>query len=85
MSALSKVAAAAALIAIASTAALAAGLGGSISPQIGGGVDFGTDGGISGKSAPAAPAASGKILLVDGASFILQTDGTSKICRAGGC
>ena len=27
----------------------------------------------------------GKILLVDGASFILQTDGTSKICLAGGC
>lgn len=25
------------------------------------------------------------ILLVDGASFILQTDGTSKICLAGGC
>jgi hypothetical protein len=30
-------------------------------------------------------ASSGKILLVDGASFILQTDGTSKICRAAGC
>lgn len=27
----------------------------------------------------------GKILLVDGSSFILQTNGTSKICRAGGC
>lgn len=30
-------------------------------------------------------AVTGKILLVDGASFILQTDGTSKICLAGGC
>lgn len=27
----------------------------------------------------------GKILLVDGTSFILQTDAVSKICRAGGC
>lgn len=27
----------------------------------------------------------GKILLVDGVSFILQTDGASKICRAAGC
>lgn len=34
----------------------------------------------------AAPVTSnGKILLVDGVSFILQTDGASKICRAGGC
>jgi len=31
------------------------------------------------------PGSSGKILLVDGVSFILQTDGTSKICLAGGC
>ena len=31
------------------------------------------------------PAATGKILLVDGASFILLTDGASKLCRAGGC
>lgn len=27
----------------------------------------------------------GKILLVDGVSFILQVDAASKICRAGGC
>lgn len=27
----------------------------------------------------------GKLLAVDGVSFILQTDGVSKICRAGGC
>lgn len=31
------------------------------------------------------PPATGKILLVDGASFILQTDAASKVCRAGGC
>lgn len=31
------------------------------------------------------PPPTGKILLVDGASFILQTDAASKICRAGGC
>ena len=27
----------------------------------------------------------GKLLLVDGASFLLQTNGVSKICLAGGC
>lgn len=33
------------------------------------------------------PAASvmGKILLADGTSFLLLTDGTSELCRAGGC
>lgn len=36
-------------------------------------------------SGPSVPEPSGKILLVDGASFILQTDAASKICRAGGC
>lgn len=30
-------------------------------------------------------ALAGKLLLVDGVSFLLQTDGTSKVCRAGGC
>jgi hypothetical protein len=27
----------------------------------------------------------GQLLLSDGVSFILQTDGTSRICLAGGC
>lgn len=40
---------------------------------------------ISGGIGSGTPAATGKILLVDGVSFILQTNGTSKICRAGGC
>lgn len=31
------------------------------------------------------PPPSGDILLVDGVSLILQTDGASFICRAGGC
>lgn len=31
------------------------------------------------------PPPTGKIQMVDGISFILQTDGASKICRAGGC
>lgn len=31
------------------------------------------------------PQPTGKILLVDAASFLLQTDGASKVCRAGGC
>lgn len=32
-----------------------------------------------------APAPTGDILLADGTSFILQTDGASLICIAGGC
>jgi hypothetical protein len=31
------------------------------------------------------PLPTGDILLVDGVSVILQTDGASFICRAGGC
>lgn len=31
------------------------------------------------------PKPTGKILLVDGASFVLQVDAASKICLAGGC
>ena len=38
-----------------------------------------------GRIAAGSPPPSGKILLVDGVSFLLQTDGVSKICRAGGC
>ena len=48
------------------------------------GFQFGRLGAPSGK-VPAAPGGGGKILLVDGASFVLQTDAASKICRAGGC
>jgi hypothetical protein len=40
-------------------------------------------GGIGGAMASVQP--HGDILLVDGVSFILQTDGSSLICRAGGC
>lgn len=31
------------------------------------------------------PPQTGKILMTDGTSFVLQTDGASKICIAGGC
>ena len=31
------------------------------------------------------PQPTGDILMVDGASLIVQTDGASFICRAGGC
>lgn len=34
---------------------------------------------------PAAPQPTGNITIVDGTSLILQTDGASTICRAGGC
>lgn len=33
----------------------------------------------------AAPAGTGKVLLVDATSFLLQTDSASKVCLAGGC
>lgn len=38
-----------------------------------------------GKSAVKVIQPNGDILLVDGVSFILQTDAASLICRAGGC
>lgn len=36
-------------------------------------------------SGVSSPALVGKLLLVDGVSFILLVDGSSKICLAGGC
>ena len=50
----------------------------SISPQPAGGIS-------APLMAASAPANTGKILLVDGTSHMLQNDGTSKICLAGGC
>lgn len=41
-------------------------------------------GGI-GRTGKAIVQPTGKILLVDGVSHLLQTDGTSKVCLAGGC
>ncbi len=41
--------------------------------------------GAQGSGAPPAPPSTGKILLVDGSSHLLQTDAASKICIAGGC
>jgi len=54
-----------------------------MTPQIGGGISQ-FDGGISSQGTQA-PQPTGDILMVDGASLILQTDGASLICRAGGC
>lgn len=34
---------------------------------------------------PGTPVTGGKLLLADGASFLLLVDGTSKLCLAGGC
>lgn len=56
-----------------------------INQNIGGGIGFGFDGGISGKGAPVGPQPTGDILLVDNTSFLLQVDGVSLVCRAGGC
>lgn len=40
--------------------------------------------GAPGTAAPP-PGSAGKMLRIDGASFILRLDGVSKICRLGGC
>lgn len=55
-----------------------------VTPQIGGGISQ-FDGGVASSGASIAAQPTGKILMVDGASFLLKVDGTSKICRAGGC
>jgi hypothetical protein len=34
---------------------------------------------------PTAPVGPGKVLLVDGVSFLLLVDGSSKLCLASGC
>jgi hypothetical protein len=49
------------------------------------GINFGRSGSTAGKAIPAAPQPTGDVLMVDGTSLILQTDGASFICRAGGC
>jgi hypothetical protein len=54
-----------------------------VTPQIGGGISQ-FDGGI-GWSGTVAAQPTGKLLMVDAASHVLQTDGTSKVCLAGGC
>ena len=63
--------------------ALSIGIYGAHAFGLGEGNRFGRSG-VIGKG-KALPQATGKILLVDGASFILQTDAASKVCRAGGC
>jgi hypothetical protein len=55
-----------------------------VTPQIGGGIGQ-FDGGVSSPAVAAGPQPTGKILLADGVSFLLLTDGVSKLCRAGGC
>lgn len=47
--------------------------------DISGGEGVSTGGGVI------APQPTGKILLADGSSRVLQTNGTSTVCRAGGC
>lgn len=63
---------------------LAASHGATITPQIGGGIGQ-FDGGISQSAASLGPQPTGKILLVDGVSHLLQIDGVSRVCLAGGC
>lgn len=55
-----------------------------VTPQIGGGIDFSTDGGI-GSNKAAASGGGSQLLLADGSSKLLQADGSSHVCLAGGC
>lgn len=66
------------ILALAAGYAHAIGVGGE-------GLRFGRVGATAGKAKAAAAQPTGKIMKVDGTSFILQTDAASKICRAGGC
>lgn len=52
---------------------------------LGEGNRFGRLGAMNKGAAGAAPGSNGDILMVDGTSLILQTDGASFVCRAGGC
>lgn len=81
MSASIKAAALIAMLALVATAARSDGIGNS------GVLGQGTFGGIGGaiSAASVTPPTTGKILLVDGTSHLLQVDGASKICLAGGC
>ena len=56
-----------------------------INQNIGGGISFTFDGGISGKVAAAAPPVSGALLLEDNVSILLLEDGASSLCLEGGC
>lgn len=51
-------------------------------PGVGG---WGFQDGINGPGTPPVPQPTGDVLMVDGTSLILQTDGASFVCRAGGC
>lgn len=64
---------------------LAAGIYGAHAFGLGEGNRFGRLGSMRKNGTGGGGGTTGKILLVDGTSFILQTDGASKICRAGGC
>lgn len=49
------------------------------------GFQFGHMGFPGGKKVVVVAQPTGKILMVDNVSHILMVDGTSRICRAGGC
>lgn len=56
----------------------------SITPQIGGGIQYGFDGGVSYQHSGVSPTGN-DLLLSDGSSFLLLSDGSSKLCLASGC
>lgn len=70
---------------LAAIATFGAAVAQTISPQIGGGISQGFDGGISGTGSVAAPPAGGALLLEDGSSILMLEDGTSQLCLEGGC
>ncbi len=56
-----------------------------INQNIGGGIGFTFDGGISGSGGAATPPVTGALLLEDNVSILLLEDGTSHLCLEGGC
>jgi len=55
------------------------------SPALADGIDYGVVGSIDGIKRGVSSSGHGKILLVNGTSFLLLNDGINKVCLAGGC
>lgn len=56
-----------------------------INQNIGGGIGFTFDGGISGSGGGGVAPVAGALLLEDNVSFLLLEDGSSHLCLEGGC
>jgi hypothetical protein len=71
-----------AYLVLGAVAAMAAGLSSSITPQVGGGISNGTDGGISKTGGGGGTA--GALMMVNGTNFVLKVNATDHVCLARG-